>query len=136
MAQDWKIITQYPDVETNGGQIARDIMVVGTLTAAHNVYFELSYPQKGFTAKTPQSNSAGYTLILEMLFEIPGVEAVTTGDRLNAANQLEKILTVYYVSTSGDSENFVVVPFSKFTQGHIEDLVSAGRAVLDANEAA
>lgn len=136
MAQDWTIVTQYPDVETNGGKVARDVMIVGTETKAHGVYFELSYPQKGFTAKTPQSNSAGYTIILEALFEIPGVEAVTTGERLNAANQLEKILTVYYTSTSGDSENFVTVPFSKFTQEHIAGLVDSGRAVLDANEEA
>lgn len=136
MAETWKIVTQYPDVETNGGQVARDVMVVGTLTTAHNVYFEFSYALKGFSKTTPLVNSRGYTLLLEDLFTIDGVEAVTTGDKLNAANQLEKILTVYFTSTSGDSDNFVTLPFSTWTKQHVEDLVAAGRAILDANEAA
>lgn len=135
MAKDWQIVAQYPDVETNGGQVARDVMVVGTLTAAHNIYFENRYPRKGFTAQTPVSNSNGYTSILEMLFEIPNVEAVTWGQELNSANQLVDFVDVYYTSTSGDSANYVHVLFSTLTQPHVADLVAAGVEVLDANEA-
>ena len=135
MAQNWTIETQYPDVETNGGTVARDVMVVGTRTAAHDIYFENRYPRKGFTAQTPISNSNGYTIILEMLFEIPNVEAVTWGQELNLANELVDFVNVYYTSTSGDSSNYVHVPFSTLTQQHVADLVGAGVAVLDANEA-
>lgn len=136
MAQDWQIITQYPDVETDGGQVARDVMVVGTLTADHGVYFERRYPRAQFSQQVAQQDANGFTIIFELLFQIPGVEAVTWGQRLNAANQLEDIVTVYYTSSSGESDNFVVVPFRQFTQQHIADLVEQGRAVLDANEAA
>jgi hypothetical protein len=135
MATDWTIISQYPDVETNGGSVARDVMVVGTLTTAHNVYFENRYPAKGFTAKTPLSNSKGFTIVFEQLFTIPNVAAVTWGQELNAANQLVDYVTVYYTSTSGNSDNFVKVLFSVLTQTHVADLVAAGVAILDANEA-
>ena len=136
MAQNWQIITQYPDVETDGGQVARDVMVVGTLTAAHGVYFERRYPRAQFSQSVAQQDAKGFTIIFELLFDIPGVEAVTWGQRLNAANQLQDIVTVYYTSSSGESDNFVIVPFSRFTQDYIAQQVEAGRAVLDANEAA
>jgi len=134
MGKLWSIIAQYPDVETNGGQIARDVMVVGTLTAAHSIYFENRYARKGFTDKTPISNSNGYTAILEALSDIPNVEAVTWGQELNTANQLVDFVDVYYTSTSGDISNFVHVLFSVLTQTHVADLVAAGVKVLDANE--
>lgn len=136
MATDWTIVTQYPDVETDGGQFARDVMVVGTVTAAHGIYFENRYPRKTFKEKDAQANAKGFTIVLELLFEIPEVAAVVWGQALNAANQLEDQVTVYYTSTSGESSNFVVVPFSKLTQSHVADAVAAGVAVLDANEKA
>lgn len=136
MAQHWTIVTQYPDIETDGGQVARNVMVVGTLTAAHGVYFERRYPRAKFSEAVAQADAKGYTIIFELLFTIPGVEAVTWGQRLNAANQLEDTVTAYYVSSSGESDNYVTVPFRQFTQDRIAALVEAGRAVLDANEAA
>lgn len=136
MAQDWTIVTQYPDVETDGGQFARDVMVVGTRTAAHGVYFENRYPKKGFTLDEATNNSHGYTIVFELLFTIPGVDAVVWGQALNAANQLEDQVTVYYTSTSGESSDFVVVPFHLLTQDYVATRVTAGRAALDAAEAA
>jgi hypothetical protein len=135
MAATYTIITQYPDVETNGGQVARDIMRVGVETKVHGVYFELTYPRKGFTEAIVKPNAAGFTLQFENLFDIDGVEAVVWGEQLNAANQIEQTVTVFYTSTSGDSDNFVLVPFRQFTQTHVETLVAAGRKQLDAIEA-
>jgi hypothetical protein len=134
MAHDWTIVTQYPDVETDGGQVARKVMVVGTLTAEHNVYFERRYPRATFSETIAQEDAMGFTIVFEDLFNIAGVEAVTWGQVLNAANQLSDVVTVYYTSTSGDSSNFVEVPFSKFTQDYVASHVKSGRAVLDANE--
>lgn len=136
MAQTWTIVTQYPDVETDGGQFARDVMVVGTVTGAHGVYFERRYKRASFKESIAQSDAKGFTIVFEDLFAIPGVDAVTWGQKLNAANQLQDFITVYYVSTSGESSNFVEVLFSALTQAHVATLVKAGRAVLDANEAA
>lgn len=136
MAEDWTIVAQYPDVETQGGQIARDVMVVGTLTTAHQVYFERRYPRATFSAKVAQQDARGFTSVFEDLFNIAGVEAVTWGQKLNAANQLVDYVTVYYSSTSGDSSDFVEVLFSQLTQSYVAAQVKKGRAVLDANEAA
>lgn len=134
MASTYTIVTQYPDVETSGGQTARDIMRVGVQTNGHGVYFELTYPRKGFTEASVKNNAAGFTSLFEALFDIDGVEAVTWGERLNAANQIEQTVTVFYTSTSGDSDDFVVVPYRTFTQPNVETLVADGRAKLDAIE--
>lgn len=136
MAETYTIVTQYPDVETSGGQLARDVMVVGTITAGHGVYFERRYPRAAFKESYAQADALGFTIVFEDLFTIAGVEAVTWGERLNAANQLEDYVTVYYTSTSGDSSDFVAVPFRQLTQAFVAGKVKAGRAVLDANEAA
>lgn len=134
MASDWSIIAQYPDVDSDGGSVARDVMVVGTLTAAHQVYFERRYPRAAFSESIAQSDANGFTIVFEDLFKIAGVEAVTWGQKLNAANQLIDFVTVYYTSSSGDSSNFVEVPFSKLTQNFVATQVKNGRAILDANE--
>ena len=134
MAAGWQIVTQYPDIETNGGNAARDVMVVGTVTSPHGVYFERRYPRKTFSANVAQIDAKGFAIVFEDLFKIDGVEAVVWGQALNAANQLYDEVSVYYSSTSGDSENFVVVPFRVLTQDFVATRVEAGRAVLDANE--
>jgi hypothetical protein len=136
LAAAWKIVAQYPDVETDGGQLARDVMVVGTLTQSHGVYFERRYPRATFKESIAQSDAKGFTIVFEDLFQIAGVDAVTWGQKLNAANQLQDFITVYYVSSSGESSNYVEVPFSALTQAHVAALVKSGRAVLDANEGA
>jgi len=134
MAKDYTIVTQYPDVETDGGSVARQVMVVGTLTNGHGVYFENRYPRAGFKISETNINSEGYTIQFEDLFTIPGVDAVEWGQKLNSANQLQDWVTLYYVSTSGDSSNFLEFPFKAWTQDHVAALVKAGVAELDAGE--
>ena len=136
MAETYQIITQYPDVDTSGGVLAKDVMVVGTVTGGHGVYFERCYPRADFNEANAQADAQGFTIIFELLFNIAGVDVVTWGQQLNSANQLEDFVTVYYTSTSGESSNFVAVPFRRFTQDYIAAQVKKGRAVLDANEAA
>jgi hypothetical protein len=130
----FQIVTQYPDVETDGGNVARNVMVVGTLTNDHGVYFERRYPRAAFKQANAIADARGFTIIFELLFDIDGVDAVTWGQQLNSANQLVDYVTVYYTSTSGDSSDYVATPFSQFTQDHIAAEVAAGRAHLDANE--
>src|SRR5215831_14023571 len=132
----FKIVTQYPDVETDGGQVVRNVIVVGTLTNDHQVYFERRYPKKTFAQSVAVADSRGFTIVFEDLFTIPNVDAVTWGQQLNSANQLVDIVTVYYTSTSGDSSSFVATPFAMFTHDIIAGEVAAGVAVLDAHEAA
>jgi hypothetical protein len=136
MAANYQIVVQRPDVETLGGTLVRDVIVVGTITEAHQVYFERRYPRAQFTEQIAQDDANGFTIVFEDLFSIAGVDAVTWGEQLNAANELSDFVTVYYTSTSGDSSNYVVVPFRVLTQDYVAKHVKAGRAVLDANEAA
>jgi len=135
MAETYTIVTQYPDVETDGGAVARQVIVVGTLTKGHGVYFENRYPRAGFKLSETTNNSTGYTAQFEELFTIPGVDAVEWGQKLNSANQLQDWVTIYVVSTSGDSSDFVEMPFSTWTPAHAAALVKTTRAALDAAEA-
>lgn len=135
MADNYTIITQYQDVETSGGSFARNVTVVGTQTAGHGVYFERRYPASSFSLKIAQEDANGFTIVFEDLFQIPGVDAVIWGEELNSANQLSDFVDVYYLSSSGDSSNFVHVPFAKLTQDYVAGLVKKGRAELDAAEA-
>lgn len=135
MADNYTIITQYQDVETKGGQFARDVTVVGVETSGHGVYFERRYPTSSFNLKIAQEDALGFSIVFEDLFQIPGVEAVIWGEQLNVANQLSDYVDVYYTSTSGDSSDFVHVPFAKLTQAYVAGLVKKGRAELDALEA-
>lgn len=136
MAATYTIVAQYPDVDTSGGVVARDVMAVVTRTDAHGVEFVRRYPRAQFSESIAQADALGFTIVFEELFKIPGVDAVVFGERQNAANQLEDYITVYYTSTSGDSSNFVEIPFRRLTQNFVAARVSAGRAILDANEAA
>jgi len=136
MAATFTIVTQYPDVETDGGQVARNVMVVGTLTDAHGVYFERRYARKSFTHDLAVSEAGAFSQMFEDIFKIDDVDAVTWGQRLDAANQLQDFVTVYYTSSSGESSNYVEVPFSRFNNQFIAPLVSKGVAQLDALEAA
>jgi hypothetical protein len=136
MADTYTIVTQRPDVETLGGQLTRNVMVVGTVTRAHGVYFERRYPRATFSETIAQQDAYGFTIVFEDLFKIPGVADVAWSQEITPGNQLQDHVIVYYTSTSGDSSNYVDVPFSRFTQDYIAGLVKKGRAVLDANEAA
>lgn len=135
MADQYTIVTQYPDVETDGGQVARDVTVVGTQTKPHGVYFERRYPKKTFKLDTAKSDSLGFSIMFETLFDFGGVEAVTWGQRLNTANQLEDIVTVYFTSPSGESSDFLVVPFAQFAPELIGPQIADARTQLAEAEA-
>src|SRR5438309_11780597 len=119
MAETYTIVTQYPDVDTNGGQFARDVITVGVLTAAHGIYFEFRVPKKEFTTSVAQGGANALTITYESFFDYPGVEAVVPGQRLNAANQLEDVVTLYIVSTSGESSDFIVISYRNMTTEYI-----------------
>lgn len=136
MADTYEIVVQRPDTEILGGQQTRPVMVVGTVTAAHGIYFERRYPRALFSETVAQEDAYGFTIVFEDLFQIAGVSDVAWTQEISPSNQLEDHVIVYYVSSSGNSSNFVDVPFRRFTQDYIASRVKAGRAVLDANEAA
>lgn len=130
----YAIIVQYPTVEFIGGTQTRDVMAVGVRTNDHGVYFEFRLPKADYNATNVKSDANGFTIIYELLFDIPGVADVEWAQEPTPAGELQDHVIVYYVSTSGNSSSFVDVPYSQFTQDHIAALVQAGRAELDSAE--
>lgn len=129
-----KIVTQYPDVVVLGGNRTQDVQVIGVLTDAHNVYFETRLPRSLATTANLQSNANGFTLIYEALFDIPGVADVQWTQEPTAAGLLQDHVIVYVVSSSGESEGVLDVPYSQFTQDIIAAKVGKLRDALDATE--
>jgi hypothetical protein len=135
MAATWRITTQYPDIETDGSTTARNVIVTGGTVTEHEVYIEFRWPRGSFKLQNARDQFAGYAVQFDMLYRIPGMDTVTWGQRLNSANQLEDILTIYVISTSGDSADYIVFPFRRWTQPAVASAVKAKRDALDAAEA-
>jgi len=132
----YAIIAQYPTVEFLGGTQTRDVMAVGVRTNDHNVYFEFRLPKASYTADNVKADANGFTIVYELLFDIPGVTDVEWSQQPTPAGQLQDHVTVYFASSSGNSSSFLDFPYSRFTQDIIAAAVTAARAELDAAEAA
>lgn len=135
MADNYTIVGQYPDVEVIGGAKTQDVQKIQAVTAPHGVYFETSLPRKFATTGNITSQVNGFAIIYEMLFDIPGVEAVQWTQEPTAAGLLEDHVIVYVSSTSGESEGQLDFPYAQFNQDVIAPKVKALRASLDATEA-
>lgn len=132
---DYRIVTQYPDVEVLGTGKTNDVQVIGATTNEHGVYFEFRLGRKTATTKNIRDTARGFTIIYEMLFDIPGVAGVQWTQEPTAQGLLADHVIVYVTSTSGDSEGVLDFPYSQFNQDVIEPKVAKLRASLDATEA-
>lgn len=135
MADNYTIVGQYPDVEVLGGAKTQDVQKIQVTTLPHNVYFETSLPRKYATTANIVNQVNGFAIIYEMLFDIPGVAAVSWTQEPNASGLLEDHVIVYVTSTSGESEAQLDFPYSRFNQDVIAPAVKKLRASLDATEA-
>ena len=134
MADTYDVITQYETVEFLGGTQTRPVIAVGVRTHAHGVYFEFRLPKGDYNAANVKNDANGFTIVYELLFEIPGVSDVEWTQEPTAAGQLEDHVVVYVVSTSGNSSASLDVPYSQFTQDIIAGKVEKLRGQLDAAE--
>jgi len=130
----YTILGTRPDVEFLGGQRTKPVMVVSVVTTTHRVYFETRIDTKDYTAQVAKENANGFTIVYELLFDIPGVEDVGWAQEATPAGQLQDHVIVYVASSSGDSSGIVDVPYSQFTQDKIAAKVGALRDQLDAAE--
>ena len=130
----YRIVTQYPDVEVLGSGKTRDVQVVGATTNEHGIYFEFRLPRKDATTKNIRDSANGFTIIYELLFDIPGVAGVQWTQEPTQAGLLADHVLVYVTSTSGDSESVLDFPFDQFTQTIIAPKVTKLRTALDATE--
>lgn len=131
---DYTIGPQYETVEYLGGTQTRPVIAVGVTTQAHGVYFEFRVPKADYTSGAVQSNANGYTIIYELLFEIPGVTDVEWAQEPTKAGQLEDHVIVYFETPSGQSDASIDFPYSQFTQDYIAARVAFAIRGLVAGE--
>lgn len=132
----YSIVAQYPTVEFMGGTTTRDVMAVGVRTNDHGVYFEFRLAKADYSAANVKADANGFTIVYELLFDIPGVTDVEWTQEPTPAGQLQDHVIVYFTSASGRSSSFIDFPYSKFTQDIIAAAVDAARAQLDDSEQA
>ena len=130
----YEVVTQYETVEFMGGTQTRPVVAVGARTKAHGVYFEFRVPKADYSAAVVRNDAGGYTIIFEMLFDIPGVADAEWTQEPTANGMLEDHVIVYFTSSSGASSSSVDVPYRQFDQRYISALVGYYRAELDAVE--
>lgn len=135
MAEAYTIVTQYETVEFLGGTQTRPVIAVGVRTQDHGVYFEFRLPKPDYNVANVKNDAEGFSIVYELLFEIPGVSDVEWTQEPTTAGQLQDHVLVYVVSTSGNSSASLDVPYSQFTQEKIAAKVKALRGQLDATEA-
>ena len=131
MADTYTILGVRPDVEFLGGTLTRNVMVVEVLTKAHNVYFETRIPTKDYTAEIAKENAYGFTIVYQLLFDIPGVADVTWAQQQTATGQLQDHVIIYVSSSSGNSSGILNVPYSQFAQELVKPKVAKLRNGLD-----
>lgn len=134
MADTYDVITQYETVEFLGGTQTRPVIAIGVRTHEHGVYFEFRLPKADYNAANVKNDANGFTIVYELLFEIPGVSDVEWTQEPTSAGQLQDHVIVYVVSTSGNSSASLDVPYSQFTQDIIAGKVEKLRGQLDAAE--
>ncbi len=130
----YSVVAQYPTVEFLGGTTTRDVMAVGVRTNDHGVYFEFRLASKDYNATNVKADANGFTIVYELLFDIPGVTDVEWAQEPTPAGQLQDHVIVYFTSTSGNSSSFIDFPYSKFTQDIISAAVGKAVAELDSAE--
>lgn len=134
MASTYEVITQYETVEFLGGTQTRPVIAVGVRTKEHGVYFEFRLPKGDYNAANVKNDANGFTIIYELLFDIPGVADVEWTQEPTTSGQLADHVIVYVVSSSGNSSASLDVPYSQFTQEIIAGKVKTLRGQLDAGE--
>jgi len=97
------IVTQEPTVEYIGGTNTQDVIAVGFVTTAHQVYGEVRVPQASYSAALAKAAAAGYADIFETIFSFPNVSDLAWGQRTTRAGLLVDQVTIYVSSDSGQS---------------------------------
>lgn len=132
---DYSIVGQRPDTEVVGGTNTRPVQVIEVVTGEHNIYFELRIPRAEATTAHIRQTANAFTIIFELLFDIPNVAAVEWTQEPTAAGLLADHVIVYVTSDSGASEGVLDFPYGHFNQDYIAPRVAKLVAGLNATEA-
>jgi hypothetical protein len=135
MADTFAVRTQYPTVEFLGGGQTRDVMAIGYVTKPSGIYFEVRMPKALYSAAQVRNYGIGYSGTIEACAAIPGIEEMVYTQTQNRAGVLVDNFVVYVSSTSGDSADSIVLPFSDLNVEFAKPKVDRLRKELDAAEA-
>lgn len=101
------IVSQIPTVEYIGGTKTQNVVAVGFVTNAHQVYAEARVQQSIYSAAIARAAAIGIATIIETIFTEAGVSGVVWGQATNDSGLLIDQLTIIVSSDSGDSSGQV-----------------------------
>lgn len=134
LSGEWKHISSEPTVELVGGTQVQDVQEVVTQAIPSNVIFTLRFVPEANVPTIVNSLRSEFAGYFNALAAIPGVAGVTTYQDLDGSDQIQDVMQLNVVSTSGRSTApLVETQFGR----NLEDMateVAAARANLDAIE--
>ena len=119
MAANYDILAQRPDTEWLGGGQTRQVMAVGIVTKPSGVYMEFRVAKPDYTPAVVRQDANGFAIVIEQLFDIPGVIGVQWSQVPGASGQLADVLDITVQSDSETATDTFTVPFAKLTQDYV-----------------
>jgi len=125
MADKYRVVSSYEDVEFLGGSATQDVIVTGIRTIPSGIYVEARTPKATFDKIGPAAVNVAanaWATLFEELVRNSNVAAVSWGQR-SAGGQLEDVAVFTVVSDSGNSSAQLTVPIAKISpQGVVPGL--------------
>jgi hypothetical protein len=103
MASNYSIVTQYPGIDSIGGNYTEDVVFIGFTTVPHGTYMEIPVEQTGYTASVAQLAASSWANLVEEVWSHDWVVGVQWSQIVDASNLLQSIVIVTVSSTSGNS---------------------------------
>ena len=135
MADNFKVVTQYPTIEFLGGSQSQSVMAVGYVSKPNGVYFEQRIARSIYAPSIVKAVGESYATIFETLFTVPGVSGVEWSQAQIASGALEDQVTIYVSSTSGNSTSSLTVAIAALGPKLHASQIAALRKQLDEAEA-
>ena len=83
----FRVVTQYPGLDTLGGTQTQEVVFVGVVTHGHGTYVEFPVAKSGYPDLV-KAAALGWVTIAETLWTQPNVIGVQQAQTVNPSNQL------------------------------------------------
>lgn len=97
------IVSQTATVEYIGGTKTQNVVVIGLVTNAHQVYAEARVPQSIYSAGVAKAAAQAPASIIEAVFSLANVVGVQWGQDVNPSGLLVDTVLITVRSDSGNS---------------------------------
>lgn len=131
----YRILRQFPVLETHGAAGTENATAVGIETNGHGVYLEFRIPDKYYSAKQVKDYATGYTGTVEQIFETKGVVGLQWYQDSTPSNQLGDFALITVESDSGDSQQTFSILFRNLTPANVAAKAKPLIARMNAAEA-